>query len=183
MSAFVHFPGSRIASAIAPLAVVALLVLPLDAHAISRRDQTAVDALNQRMQTAESKYREAMVKVGNADPEGQRQSDSALEDMEDVIVACSKQRGCSVSTQLAAFKRLLKANADAQGGGDDRDGDSTLVDEPIDAAGNVPAAAGAAALLTADGQRFVRMVQYNPAVQAGIRRWLTDMRVALVQSH
>lgn len=183
MSAFVHFPGSRIASAIAPLAVVALLVLPLDAYAISRRDQTAVDALNQRMQTAESKYREAMVKVGNADPEGQRQSDSALEDMEDVIAACSKQRGCSVSTQLAAFKRLLKANADAQAGGDDRDGDSTLVAEPIDAAGNVPAAAGAAALLTADGQRFVRMVQYNPAVQAGIRRWLTDMRVALIQSH
>ena len=82
---------------------------------------------------------------------------------------------------LAAFKRLLKANADAQAADDD--GDSTLVDEPIDAAGDVPAAAGAAALLSADGQRFVKMVQYNPAVQAGIRRWLTDMRVALIQSH
>ncbi|MGH8076141.1 MAG: transglycosylase SLT domain-containing protein [Lysobacter sp.] len=164
------------------LAVAALLVLPLDANALSRRDQAAVDALNQRMQAAETKYREAMVKVRNADPEGQRLSDSALEDMEDVIAACTKQRGCSVATQLAAFKRLLKANVDAQAPAED-DSDSTLVDEPIDAAGNVPHAAGAAALLTAEGQRFVKMVQYNPAVQAGIRRWLTDMRVALIQSH
>ncbi len=183
MSAFVNFPGSCIASVMAPIAVVALLVLPLDANAISRRDQAAVDALSQRMQAAESKYREALVKAGNADPEGQRQADSALEDMEDVIAACGKQRGCSVSTQLAAFKRLLKANADAQAAGDDGEGDSTLVDEPVDAADSVPAAAGAAALLSADGQHFVRMVQYNPAVQAGIRRWLTDMRVALIQSH
>ncbi|MHB8911807.1 MAG: transglycosylase SLT domain-containing protein [Lysobacter sp.] len=183
MSAFVHFPGSCVAGVLAPLAVALLLVLPLDAHALSRRDQTAVDALNQRMQAAETRYREALVKLGNADPDGQKQSDAALEDMEDVIAACGKQRGCSVSTQLGAFKRLLKSNADAQGAGEDGDVDSTLVDEPIDAAGTVPAAAGAAALLTADGQRFVKMVQYNPAVQAGIRRWLTDMRVSLIQSH
>jgi len=184
MSAFVHFPGSCVASVLAPLSVAALLfALPLDAQALSRRDQTAVDALNQRMQAAETKYREALVKVGNADPEGQKQSDSALEDMEDVISACGKQRGCSVSTQLGAFKRLLKSNADAQGGSDDGDVDRTLVDEPVDSAGDVPAAAGAAALLSPDGQRFVRMVQYNPAVQAGIRRWLTDMRVSLIQSH
>ena len=117
MSAFVHFPGSCVASVLAPLSVAALLfALPLDAQALSRRDQTAVDALNQRMQAAETKYREGVVKVGNADPEGQKQSDSALEDMEDVISACGKQRGCSVSTQLGAFKRLLKSNADAQGG-------------------------------------------------------------------
>ena len=34
-----------------------------------------------------------------------------------------------------------------------------------------------------DGQRFVRMVQFNPAVQAGIRRWLTDMRPSLMDSY
>ncbi len=183
MSAYVHFPGSCVAGVLAPLAVAALLVLPIDAQAASRRDEAAVDSLNQRMQAAETKYREAVVKVRNADPDGQKQSDSALEDMEDVIAACGKQRGCSVSTQLGAFKRLLKANADAQGGDGDSDADGTLVDEPIAAAGDVPAAAGAAALLSADGQRFVKMVQYNPAVQAGIRRWLTDMRVSLIQSH
>jgi len=47
----------------------------------------------------------------------------------------------------------------------------------------VPEAASAAALLSEDGQRFVRMVQFNPAVQEGIRRWLTDMRVSLITSH
>ena len=183
MSAFVHFSGKNLAIVLAPLAAVALLVLPLDAQALSRRDQAAVDSLNQRMQAAEARYRDALVKVGNADPDGQKQGDAALEDMEDVIAGCGKQRGCSVSTQLAAFKRLLKSNVDAQGGGDAGEIDSTLVDEPADGMGSVPAAAGAAALLSDDGQRFVKMVQYNPAVQAGIRRWLTDMRVSLIQSH
>ena len=49
--------------------------------------------------------------------------------------------------------------------------------------GEVPEGASAAALLSEDGQRFVRMVQFNPAVQEGIRRWLTDMRVSLITSH
>ena len=175
-------PGRCLASASSVFVVIAALAMPLDAHALSRRDQTAVDVLTARMQAAETDYRQAMVKIGNADPEGQRQGDSALEDMEDVIAACTKQRGCGMSTMLATFKRLLKTNSDAVAGEDDGDFDTTLVDEPVDA-GNVPIAAGAAALLTADGQRFVKMVQYNPAVQAGIRRWLTDMRVALIQSH
>ena len=169
---------------LAPLAALLLGALSMDATAaVSRRDQPAVDALNQRMQAAEGKYRDALVKLRNADPEGQRQSDSALEDMEDVIAACVKQRGCSVQAMMVTFKRLLKVNADAPGEVLDGDIDSTLVDEPLDAGSHVPDAAGAAALLTADGQRFVKMVQYNPAVQAGIRRWLTDMRVALIQSH
>ena len=48
MSAFIRFPGSRIgiASVMAPLAAVALLVLPLDANAVSRRDQAAADVIH-----------------------------------------------------------------------------------------------------------------------------------------
>ncbi|RDZ28829.1 transglycosylase SLT domain-containing protein [Lysobacter silvisoli] len=180
MPPFVRFSG-----ALAPAVALALAALSFDASALSKRDQAAVDALNQRMQAAEAKYRAALVQIRNANPEGQKLSDAALEDMEDVLAACAKQKGCQQSTLLAAYKRLLKANADAEAR--TRDGDEDEDEVPLDAeaslAADVPQAARAAALLNADGQRFVKMVQYNPAVQAGIRRWLTDMRGSLIQSH
>jgi membrane-bound lytic murein transglycosylase D len=162
------------------LAVAVLAAISGNAAALSRRDQANVAALNQRMQAAESKYRDAMVQIGNADPDGQKQSDAALEDMEDVIAECIKQRGCSVPTMLASYKRLLKLNADAEADAsedepEDDDHSNTL-------AADVPEAARAAHLL-ADDHRFDKMVQFNPAVQAGIRRWLTDMRGPLIGSY
>lgn len=164
---------------------VALLALGLavsvpDAHALSKRDQAAVDTLNQRMQAAETRYRQGLVSIANADPAGRTEVDAALEDMEDVMAACVKQKGCSPTTMLTAYKRLLKQNADVAAG------DEVPEDNDDEGAGSVtadvPEAARAAALLSADGQQFVKMVQYNPAVQAGIRRWLTDMRPALIDS-
>jgi membrane-bound lytic murein transglycosylase D len=165
---------------------VALLALGFatlapSAHALSKRDQAAVEALDQRMQAAETRYRQGIVKVGNADPAGRTEVDAALEDMEDVMAACVKQKGCSPTTMLTAYKRLLKQNADLASG------DDIPEDNEDEGAGtitaDVPEAARAAALLSADGERFVKMVQYNPAVQAGIRRWLTDMRPALIDTH
>jgi len=186
-------PGpSRSLQSMPPFAFVprhlALLVLAaglflaaFDAAALSRRDQANIEALNQRMAAAETRYREAMVKIGNADPSGTSESNAALEDMEDVVAACSAQKGCSVATLLATYKRLLKLNADAEA--------EVVEDAPEDEddhvsplAANVPEAARAAHLL-ADDHRFDKMVQYNPAVQAGIRRWLTDMRGALITSY
>lgn len=174
----------RIPGALAPLAAaLALSCLSPDAAALSKRDQAAVDALTQRMQSGEARYQSALVKIRNADPAGRRESDAALEDMEDVIAACMKQKGCQLTTMLAGYKRLLKANADASvaGGDEELDEGGTLDSEGLGA--DVPEAARAAALLSDDGQRFVKMVQYNPAVQAGIRRWLTDMRGSLIQTH
>jgi membrane-bound lytic murein transglycosylase D len=163
------------------LAVAALAAISSNAAALSRRDQANVDALDQRMQAAETRYRDGMVMIGNADPEGQKQSDAALEDMEDVITACMKQRGCSVSTMLAAYKRLLKLNADAEA---DASGDEEVDEDDHSSplAADVPEAARATHLL-ADDHRFDKMVQFNPAVQAGIRRWLTDMRGPLISSY
>ncbi|GAB3385755.1 transglycosylase SLT domain-containing protein [Lysobacter fragariae] len=163
------------------LALVILATMSLDASALSHRDQSAVDALNQRMQAAEAKYREGMVQVGNSDPDGQKVTDEALEDMEDVVNACMKQRGCSIGTMLVTYKRLLKLTADAE---------ADVSDEPEDEddehgnplATDVPEAARAAHLLSED-HRFDQMVQFNPAVQAGIRRWLTDMRGSLISTH
>lgn len=165
------------------LIAAALLLVPAsDAHAQSRRDRAAAEALVERMNAAENRYREALVKVGNRDPDGIAESNAALEDMEDVITACGRQRGCSVGQLLTSYKRLLKAETD--GAVDEaEDVDTTLADDGDLPTGAVPQGADAASLLGEDGRRFVRMVQFNPAVQAGIRRWLTDMRPSLVSSH
>jgi len=162
-----------------------LAALPATAQAQSKRTQAAIDALNQRMAAAETRYREALVKIGNSDPSGVEESNAALEDMEDVIVECGKIKGCGTGNLLAGYKRLLKAQADSAAGVvDDDEADTTLVDDGVDLpTGDVPQSASAAALLAAEDQRFLKAVQMNPAVQAGIRRWLTDMRVSLITSH
>ncbi|MFT4246488.1 MAG: transglycosylase SLT domain-containing protein [Pseudomonas sp.] len=164
-----------------------LSLLPA-AHAASREQK--LDALDQRMQAAEKRYRDGVVLVNNADPKGQRETDAALEDMEDVIDACIKLRGCQVNTLLAGYKRLLKAEVDAQapaGDDADADGDDALLEADPDHVGplaaDVPEAARAASLLNDQRHVFDNMVQYNPAVQAGIRRWLTDLRPALLTSY
>ena len=173
------------------LALVFVLFLPaLPGHAqrISAKDRAALDAIDQRMAAAEKRYRDALVLVSNGDPRGTPESDAALQDIEDVIDACVQQRGCQLNTQLAVFKRLLKDNADAQA----PDGDEEEVDEPLEydhipaAAGggaSVPEAREGAAKLDDKRHAFDHMIQYNPAVQAGIRRWLTDMRSSLVDSY
>lgn len=172
-----------------PLAAALLmLAAPAFAQRVSAKDRAALDALDQRMAAAEKRYHDALLLVANGDPKGTAEGDAALEDMEDVIDACTRQRGCQLNTQLAAFKRLLKANVDAQSPDEDEEGG----DEPLED-DHVPAAAGAstsapqaqqgAAKLDDNRHAFDRMVQYNPAVQAGIRRWLTDMRGSLVDSY
>ena len=177
-------PRFAVLSRLALAAAVAALAFHVpDASAQSRRDRAAAAGLVERMAAAEARYLESLVKAANADPDAIAQGDAALEDMEDVLLACEKQRGCEVSTMMPAFKRLLKAQADdaagVEGAGVDPE-DAWEGDLPT---GDVPEGASAAALLSEDGQRFVRMVQFNPAVQEGIRRWLTDMRVSLITSH
>ena len=164
-----------------PLAVAiagVVLLTSMSAHAISKRDRAAVENLDARMQAAEQRYARALVATRNAEPDSQREADAALEDMEDVVDACMRQRGCNVVGMMSTFKRLLKGQVDA--GASD-------MDEGVDAgahvaSADVPEAARAAALL-AGGKNIERMVELNPAVQAGIRRWLTDMRPALMNSY
>ncbi|WP_246189383.1 lytic transglycosylase [Pseudoxanthomonas kalamensis] len=169
-------------------AFLALFAAVPSAHAqrVSARDKAAIEVIDQRMAAAEQRYRDALVLVANNDPRGAGESNAALEDMEDVIDACIKQRGCSVNTQLAAFKRLLKEETDALAG-DDEETDDPLDDGSDHALAEGAAAATASASSAAqyhDGRHaFDRMVEFNPAVQAGIRRWLTDMRSSLITSY
>lgn len=173
----------RACAALALLLATALPGLSIGEAAAQSKREREVNALQTRLSVAEARYREALVRIGNNDPEGIVESNAALEDMEDVIDACLKLKGCPVSQMIAGYKRLLKADVDARiaarDGEVEEDGED-LGDLPT---GRVPRGAQAAALLADDGERFKRMVQMNPAVQAGIRRWLTDMRVSLIQSH
>ena len=179
----------------ASLSAAILLAVSPAALAISKRDQVKVDAINQQMAAAEQRYREALVKVGNSDPDGVTESNAALEDMEDAVEACLRQKGCQVSQQITTYKRLLKLETDAQADlagdaiGDDVDPLDPDPDHSADQLGDVPLqgavpeAAKAAALLDDRSHRFDDMVQYNPAIQAGIRRWLTDLRPSLMNSY
>jgi membrane-bound lytic murein transglycosylase D len=139
------------------------------------------------MTAAEKRYRDALVKIGNNDPAGLSESNAALEDMEDVVDACGKQKGCEVTNLITVYKRLLKLNADAQGQIPEEADDPADLDPDhagdIAFANDVPEAARAASLLDDKRHRFDKMVQYNPAVQAGIRRWLTDLRGPLMDSY
>ena len=185
MSPFVAVvrPFARLCS-LSLFVLLALAALPShDLHAQSRKTRD-LDAVKMRMAAAEGRYRDALVKVGNSDPAGTLESNAALEDMEDAIAACLKLKGCPITNLLASYKRLLKTDVDGRADGDLAVGENVqgLIYTEI-ATADVPASAEAAALLSADGQRFVNMVRMNPAVQAGIRRWLTDMRVSLIQTH
>ena len=177
-----RLPAGPLASA---LALALVLGLPAaDANAQSRRDREAAQQLAGRMDQAEARYREALVHVANADPRGSAEADAALEDMEDIISACAAQRGCSVPTLATSYKRLLKLQVDQEG-----EGEEALVEEELDhhIAGfhqDVPEAARAEALIGDDNRHdFDRMVEFNPAVQEGIRRWLTDMRGSFVTAY
>jgi len=170
------------------LALAGLMFLAPDAHAqrVSARDKARVEALQQRMDAAEKRYAAARVLLANADPKGTSEADAALEDMEDVLTACVAQKGCQMSTLLASYKRLLKEQADSQGEDVTDEAGAPLQADP-DHVGpleaDVPEAARAAALLNDKRHAFDSMVEYNPAIQAGIRRWLTDMRPALLTSY
>ncbi|RBD00163.1 lytic transglycosylase, partial [Xanthomonas oryzae pv. oryzae] len=110
------------------LVVVALMSVVPAAHALSKRDTEKAAALDARMAAAEKRYRDALVLVNNSDPKGTAEGDAALEDMEDIIDACIKQRGCLVSNQLATYKRLLKTRADAEApAAEDPEDDDTLL--------------------------------------------------------
>ncbi|WNH52885.1 lytic transglycosylase [Stenotrophomonas oahuensis] len=173
------------------LALAALFTVAPQAQAqrVSARDKVKIEALDQRMAAAEKRYADAQVLVANADPKGRNESDAALEDMEDVVSDCVAQKGCQVSNLLTTYKRLLKSNADA-GNEEEQEiagsGPALLEADPDHIgplAADVPEAARAAALLNDKRHAFDNMVEYNPAVQAGIRRWLTDMRPALLTSY
>lgn len=172
------------------LLLAAGLLMPVpEAHAqrVSARDREKITALQTRMTQAEQRYVAALALVEAADPKGEGEADAALEDMEDVLAECVNQRGCQLGGLLASYKRLLKGQVDGTTSEDELGIASGPVladpDHVAPLVADVPEAARAAQLLNDHRHAFDEMVEYNPAVQAGIRRWLTDMRPALLTSY
>ena len=152
------------------------------AQAQSKRDLAAAATLQQRMDAAEKRYRDALL-AEDEETDGNAPA-VALNEMQAVVAACAKQKGCELPKMLATYERLLKATPqDGEGDPDSEDEDPIDEGDLARTGDGVPASADAASLLSEEGQRFVRMVQFNPAVQAGIRRWLTDMRPSLMDSY
>ena len=160
-------------------AFIASLSTPV-AHAQSKRDLAAAAVLQQRLEAAEKHYRDAQ--LAEDEEAATKASSTALTEIKTVIEACAAQKGCSVPGMLATYERLLKATPSPGGEVFDDEGEDPI-DEADFAASNVPDEANAASLLSEEGKRFVQQVQFNPAVQAGIRRWLTDMRPSLMDSY
>ena len=99
--------------------------------------------------------------------------------MEQAIATCGRQRGCNVEDILPIYRGMLAAEAETAG--QDLEGDDDLIDTASNEGG--PASATADALLAERNRRFIEGVQFNPAVQAGIRKWLTDWRGSLIDSY
>jgi len=134
-----------------------------------------------RMHAAEERYRQALILLENGNPDGVLESEQALEEMEDAMHVCVRTPGCTLAQLLVSYKRLLTPDeSDAGADGEILDTD---VDADASATPGADAISDVATLLKADDQKFREMVQMTPAVQAGIRRWLTDMRTSLIVSH
>lgn len=148
--------------------LAAVLASP-QVQAQSRRERAEVEQLQRSLQDAQQRYQQA--------DEGSAAAQGALRDADKVIADCATRKGCNVSAFLLQYRSMLQPPE--RSGGSDAD-----LDDPIDfTADDVPPEATADALLDERNRAFAREVQFNPAVQSGIRRWLTDMRPSLMQSY
>ena len=139
---------------------------PSTAQRLSR----TASAVLEQAQAAEARFKAAE----DEDAQG-----AAIASMEKLMAECGKQKGCPMDRLVPMYRAMLTPG-DAPDAMDEGDED----ENPINIAGDaVPEGATADALLDERNKRFIEMVQFNPAVQAGIRRWLTDMRPALMDSY
>ncbi|MFT3757083.1 MAG: transglycosylase SLT domain-containing protein [Pseudoxanthomonas sp.] len=175
--------------------LLSLLAPSALAARLSARDQAAVDAISQRMTAAGQRYQAALQAEEAGDDEGEAGAnasvDAALAQMDAELEACAQQRGCEMSALMAIYRQALKGGEASDGNelGDENGDEAPVDDDPLDDGSDHaqlpsgPQSTRAANLLNDQRHDFDKMVQFNPAIQAGIRRWLTDMRPALIDSY
>ena len=153
--------------------------------AASSKEKAAAEAIHKRMAAAELRYTQAQQRAADGDEAGDADVEAALAEMEATLDACAVQRGCEVSPLLATYKRILLDQAGGDGELEDEN-ELGLLDETADDHAQLPQlpeSQRAAYLLNDQRHDFDKMVQFNPAVEAGIRRWLTDWRPVLIDSY
>ena len=155
--------------ALVPLLGAGLLLAAPEAQA--QRVSRATAAMQQAVQQAKARF--------DAAQEDDEARQAALAQVEQAIAECGRQRGCEVGEALPVYRQMLAGEAEAVD--ESFDDDEDLIDTATYE--DVPVSATAAALLDERNRRFVEGVQFNPAVQAGIRKWLTDWRGSLIESY
>ncbi len=88
-----------------------------------------------------------------------------------------------MGTLLASYKRLLKHDADAAGSDEVADEGGDRLEADPDHIGPLTADVPERPLRCSTTSGTPSTAWSTPAVQAGIRRWLTDMRPALLTSY
>lgn len=161
--------------------LILALSLALASPAVIAAKTDKFAATYQQMDAASQRYREAQVQLQNGDDAAMARMSTAIEDLEDLAVACLKQKGCEATRVITVYEALLKeqgmAPELAEVGENTAEPDHSL--SPVIA--NSPEAARSLQLLN-DGHSFDKMVELNEPIQAGIREWLTSQRSFLIDS-
>ena len=162
-----------------------LMLLSRHGNALSRRTKQQTAELQAQMIRAEEAYRLALVGVNHAEPQATANADKALEDMEDVIIACANLRHCTMGTLLTSYKRLLKMQIDTLASDDPEPiaKDGLQIDRSMALEDPAQRHQRQVSLFADDPAASRFMVTYNEAVQVGMRRWLTDLRPQLFASY
>ena len=172
-----------------------LALLPNSGSAAPRKAKPAATSATSATSTAAadfdraaSDYRQGIQDLAEGDEDARIQVDESLAQMKLVMDRCGQERGCDLGTLMSRYTELLRFSAASAAGdeviGEDEENQGEGVSRAIN-----PSLAGegtqraAADLLSERRAKFAEMVQFNPAIQAGIRKWLTDMRPSLMNSY
>ncbi len=144
--------------------------------------------LQSQFNSASEAYRSAVEDLADGDETASARVKQLSDQMQKTIAECGKTKGCDLNGMLAKNFELIRwsvamSSGEDMIGEDDEDGGKGVGNAYMPGGGAEVANTDAAELLSTKRNQFAQMVQYNPAIQASIRKWLTDMRGSLMNSY
>ncbi len=143
--------------------------------------KSATSALNERVDAAGDRYREALSKVANGDGEaGSAEIAAASAALLDAATRCQMDTGCDHARVVAVYDALLtrRAQGDDEGFATFEESPEISGESPI--VSNLPAAGRSITLLK--GRDLRELIKLNEPLQAALNEWLTWMRPMLIDS-